>query len=127
MSKKFNLAECIRDTVEQSDGIEFYNNYSGRGMYGRKCVGVVGERDQIMEMLSELINELIDEAVYAARVSEASSSKEEEIEAADHLCAEVQAAVRTLLNSGQDSMGIDVIVYWPSIAPLEESDEEDEE
>lgn len=36
------IADAIRQFVEQSgDKYSIYENYSGRGMFGRKCLGVV--------------------------------------------------------------------------------------
>lgn len=41
-------AKKIVETAEQDDsGITLYENYSGRGMFGKKTAGVVGNRTEI--------------------------------------------------------------------------------
>lgn len=36
-----SVEEAIRKYVDENEGYEIYENYSGRGMFGRKCLGVV--------------------------------------------------------------------------------------
>lgn len=38
------LEEAIKAFVGESDGYEIYEDYSGRGMFGRTCLGVVIKR-----------------------------------------------------------------------------------
>lgn len=35
------VEEAIRNYVDENDQYELYEGYSGRGMFGRKCLGVV--------------------------------------------------------------------------------------
>lgn len=56
------IADAIRQFVEQSgDKYSIYENYSGRGMFGRKCLGVVVKNGySYMEMLMDLTRCLDD-------------------------------------------------------------------
>lgn len=77
--------------------VEFYNGYSGRGMYGKKCVGITGQTEGCRFVIAEVIKE-------------AHNTKD----------ADFEELVDTILNFSQDSMGRDVILYWSDIAAIEE-------
>jgi hypothetical protein len=70
--------------VARNNGWEFVGDYSGRFMYKKKCVGIVGP------------------------------SAEAIVEA---------ATLEGVTGATRDSMGFDVIVYWPDIAAEEVTDE----
>lgn len=99
------LAQLIKDAVEQygdEDAVSFRNDYSGRGMYGRQCVGIVGDESTCMKIVGQVIKDAH----------------------AQGMDFEFDEAVDTLLDSCRDSMGRDIIVYWPEVAPLEEREPE---
>lgn len=100
------LAEHIKERCEDFGEVDFRNSYSGRGMYGKQCVGITGSETACMSLISAVIVALVDE-----------------VEA-----DEFPAAVDTLMSFSRDNMGLDIIVYWPQIAPLDnEDDKEDNE
>ena len=80
------LGEIIRELCEDND-LECRDNYSGRGMYGRTCYGIV--TDNIFYVVITLCDMIRDEGYESA--------------------ADIIGEVRT------DSMGLDKIVYFPSI------------
>ena len=80
MSESQGLVDLLREC-----GLE-PQSYSGRGMYGRRCVAVVGE--------SQLV--ILSMIVSASHGSDWSDSAPELIRTAH-----------------ADSMGYDVVVYWP--------------
>lgn len=89
------IAELIRDFCDTDIGYTFYNDYSGRGMFGKTCVGiVVAEHCSYMEMMMLLTKYLT-------------------MRGFDDVDLE-------LSNPAIDSLGLDTIVYFPSIKPLEE-------
>lgn len=45
-----DIADLIEEFCECTDGYSFYNDYSGRYMYGRKCVGIVTDRGTAVAM-----------------------------------------------------------------------------
>ncbi len=92
------LAGMIREalTVVAVDDVELREKYSGRGMYGRECPGITGSMEGCMAVISEVIK-------------------------AAHMQGdlEFEDIVDTLLDFKQDSMGRDIILYWPELAAFE--------
>ena len=86
-----DIADAIRQFVEQSgDEYSIYENYSGRFMFGEKCLGiVVRQGNSYMEMLMKLTQYLDDNS----------------IEDADLQMEGVSV----------DELGLDSIVYFPKI------------
>ena len=85
------LTDLIRSFCNESkdDAYEVYENYSGRGMFGRRTIGiVVKEGNSYLDMLTRLTRFL------------------EEAEFDDPLSLEGIAV---------DELGLDVIVYFPAI------------
>jgi hypothetical protein len=103
------LAQLIKDAVEQygdEDAVSFRNDYSGRGMYGRQCIGIVGDESTCMRIVGQAIKD-----------AHAQADNDELV---------FDDVVDTLLDSCRDSMGRDIIVYWPEVAPLEEREPEND-
>ena len=107
------LAQRIKDACESSGEVSFRNDYSGRGMYGRNCVGIVSTRRECNKVIAEVINALMS-SVSAEALTRGDSYKLADVE------QEFEQSVELLLDSEQDSMGYGVIVYWEGLAPLEE-------
>lgn len=109
-----NLQQLIQDACRQTEDSEyevhFRNTYSGRGMYGSQCIGITGSHKACLQVIGQVIKNAYEDT-------------SEEVDPG--------AAIDTLLEFNQDSMGYDVILYWPhlpSIDSAEElSDAEDEE
>lgn len=76
----------VIDEVADIVGGSVYEEYSGRAMYGKTCVGITCEHCKTVE------------------------------------CIE-QAAIRGLSGAQFDSMGLDVIVYWPDFSGEDEIEE----
>ena len=75
-----NAIDKLRE-VARKNGWKFENEYSGRFMFGRRCVGIVGpSSDEIMKAV------VLDSVTVA------------------------------FTGWLQDTMGFEVIVYWPSIS-----------
>lgn len=80
--------------LAQMDGIEVYDAYSGRGMYGRTCFGIV--TDDPISAVIQLTRTLME------------TCDIDPDETVDLLDALAEGAC-------QDSMGLQAIVYWPHI------------
>lgn len=100
MKEKF-----ARLIVEQNSALELYEDYSGRGMYGKSTFGVVGDADDVANAAAEALEELIDsideeflEPVWAHHVIE-------------RVNEEVREWMRDVFAGRRDSMGLDVIWY----------------
>ncbi len=92
----------IKDAFE-SAGLNV-RSYSGRGMYGRSCLGVVTDKSGAA-LVCEVIQELISGA----------SDDSETVDKISDLCSE-------LSDPSEDSMGLSTIVYWPDIEWQSDSD-----
>ena len=104
------IQSMIQEIASECD-MEFRDDYSGRGMYGKQCIAVVGSRDQFDQFRSEIVSFLMDE-IYSATID---AESEEEMDAAQDLLSSYQEFVRQLFNSREDNMGRDMVFYWPSL------------
>jgi len=89
------VAEACKDL---QNGAVVYNSYSGRSMYSRQCFGLAGSLDECMEVLK-------------AVVSMAHSS--------DDFDGDFEELLDYAFGFERDSMGCGVILYWPSLEPIE--------
>ena len=89
--ENLSVADAVRQFAEQSgDKYTIYENYSGRGMFGRKCLGVVVRNGySYMEMLVNL-----------TRYFDENGLEDEDLEL-EGVCV--------------DELGMDTIVYFPRI------------
>lgn len=118
------IQTLIEQACDDTEGLRFREEYSGRSMRGTGCIGVVGSWMRIHQMIADVIKYALDEAADAARDAET----DEELEAADQLRSDAHAMIDEIMQYKWDSMGFDIIIYWPSIEPLDEEDtDEDEE
>ena len=78
-------------------------SYSGRAMYGRQCVGVTVSDAEERTLAVRLLRSGIDDSVVG---------DSDEVTVHD-----VLDAIENLMDDARsDSMGHDIIVYWPSLA-----------
>lgn len=99
------LADNSNADFHEDDDLGVFRTYSGRGMYGRECVGLVISNSEMFEVAMVVGQWLTDNVV-------------------DYDLSDAFKNART------DSMGRSMIVYWPSIAieaagPDDEADEMD--
>ena len=103
--------------------------YSGRGMYGAECLGVVGEDDECDKLLSSIITALIDD-VYQMSID--ADDTEESLQNARKTMDNAQCIVSALIRGQRrDTMGKQIVVYFPDIDwaeynPEDEDEDEDE-
>lgn len=84
------IEEAIRNYVSEYEEYEIYENYSGRGMFGRKCLGVVVKQGySFMDFIINLTRYLDDN--------------------------DVEDADFKLEGTTYDNLGLDTIVYFPNI------------
>lgn len=91
----------IRNTIEQFD-CKVYEQYSGRGMYGRQCFGITVPRESganIGTVLTTIILELVD--------------------------AEWDVGPE-LWKMSYDSLGLDMIYYFPELQLAGEGEKDEE-
>ena len=92
------IQELLKQACEDHGNVSFRNTYSGRGMYGRQCVGIAGDNGDIYSVIAQVIKD----------------SKESD---------KFDWIVDTLLiQSNEDSMGMGIIIYWTCLKSIEETD-----
>ena len=84
------IAELIKSYCDDF-GCDFRENYSGRNMFGKRCVGIVTDKN-VMEVLLELADYL-------------------------HECG-VEKVSEELLPVRYDNMGQDMVIYFPSVSSI---------
>lgn len=89
--------DTLSDLAYDADGTA-YPNYSGRGMYGKTCVGIVIEENDLLKLGISIAN-LFDDDVK------------------EYLAD----------NYKTDTMGHKVIVYWQGLTCEDAPEEEDED
>lgn len=84
------VEEAIKNFINESEQYEIYENYSGRGMFGRSCLGVVVKQGySFMEFIIKLTKYLDDNGIEDVDFS--------------------------LEGVSYDALGLDTIVYFPNI------------
>lgn len=84
------VEEAIRSYVDENEQCEIYENYSGRGMFGRSCLGVVIKQGySFMDFIINLTKYMDNN--------------------------EVEDTYFSLEGASYDSLGFDTIVYFPNI------------
>lgn len=110
MSLQMIIGDVVHCTFQEAVSI-VENGYSGRGMYGKKCVAIGGSMENCQRAMSQIILRLIDE--YTDEVMEVSDEEVESLEKTlgDHI--EKLCAWKT------DNWGHDIVLYWPEIEYVE--------
>jgi hypothetical protein len=88
--------------VAEENYMDVREDYSGRGMYGKGCVGVIGSLSQFALFLLAL-----DEAI-REQLGEVHNATDAACQLADNLCT--------------DNMGYEIIFYWPSLSLVYDDD-----
>lgn len=84
------VEEAIKNFINESEQYELYEGYSGRGMFGRSCLGVVVKQGySFMEFIINLTRYMDDNDV-------------------DDVDFKLEGAT-------YDNLGLDTIVYFPNI------------
>ena len=102
----------IFQTLLEDTGYGETQSYSGKGMYGKECLGVALDGDNNVGGLVSCVIECLHD-----RVGDTAFDDEESIVELDGLFSEARWAFRHM---NQDSMGLGIIVYFPRIPYTEE-------
>jgi len=117
-----SVQEALREACEDvgdSSVISFRNTYSGRGMYGRQCVGITGDMTDCQAAIAYVVKEL---SMALSRVAKESVDPDYSATPDDLADTEndFDHAINTLMDFRMDSMGLGVILYWPELEPIED-------
>lgn len=113
---KAALLMALETACEDSGEVRFYADYSGRGMYGRQCVGISGGRSDCRQLITQIIQNMAEDLVNEAEDERGGSALDT-----------FNDAVEALLKYDQDSMGHDVILYWTHVQSEPVAEVEDAE
>lgn len=103
-----SLVERFRD-----QGLES-RSYSGRGMYGKQCVGVSGDRSEINNAIKDIIGDCLQEV--RDRVIEEQENGYDSAYVYDNASLdELKRFTSDLLCYKEDQLGLGIIYYWPRI------------
>lgn len=86
-------------------------SYSGRGMYGKQCLGVV-----VTTSIGHFVADLFEQMEVVVREYEE-----------DHISDVCEAAYSAFATMQTDSMGMDTIVYFTDVEYVDDGEVEDEE
>ena len=121
-----SVQESLREACEDvgdSGIVSFRNFYSGRGMYGRQCVGIDGSMAECQLVIAQVIKNL---SMALSRVAKESSDPDYSATEDDLADTEndFDHAITSLMNFSMDSMGRGTILYWPNLEPIFEENQE---
>lgn len=97
--------------IELSEAAGFETRrYSGRAMFGRECVGVVVSHREVLRVGAALARQ-------AAAIDRYRHESPDDV--LDEILGILDGIADLMRGAREDSMGLDVIVYWPDIAWVE--------
>lgn len=96
---KDQIKEALKSQCLSSGEVWYKSDYSGRGMFGKTCHGIIGPLGDVKGVISETIKELRH------------TLGDEEYAHADFF----GEAIDILMRWEPDNMGHDVIYYWRSL------------
>lgn len=108
------LQKLIEQTADDH-AVDFRASYGGRGSMGRGCIGLTGTMREIQTVIASVHADISDELFMLTMAAETEEDLEEVAKAAV-LAGKLH---RDLGRADHDSMANDIVVYWPSLRPLE--------
>jgi hypothetical protein len=103
--------ELLKELIEDA---EFEaRSYSGRGMYGRECVGISLDAG--------------DELVIGAKVMKAAVERNEQLDPHDEDIIDLDDVIELFDRASTDALGRGTILYFPSVEWTGEDDDEEED
>lgn len=122
-ANKAALVEAIEAACDSGYGeVSFRASYSGRGMYGKPCIGIEGSSGACMKLIASVISDLASEMVEVVV-----SDMEDPNPPARNPRADFDEMVAELMTYSSDTMGYDKIIYWSDLEKVEDEEFEDEE
>lgn len=106
MDITIELKQVFVDMCGDDEDFKLYRNYSGRGMYGKQCFGIVGHSE------TEIIAKILTSIVF------------NNFETESNRLELVKEFTDLLENASSDSMGYDVILYFSQASLPYDSDPE---
>lgn len=115
-----SIQQALKDACEGSSRVSFRNDYSGRGMYGKQCVGITGSKEWCDQVVSTVLKGIMASVSSAAISYGESGGNSDRMRVLADREADLESAMEILPAASRDNMGYDVILYWPSLEPIKE-------
>lgn len=96
-------AEDFIQLCEDEDVVP-YPKYSGRGMYGAECIGIVGKGPELMRFVLRIIPQIDPNYDFESTLHMNAEKPDVSIAFSDEW-----------VRMNQDNMGSELIYYWPEI------------
>lgn len=106
------IQALIEEAANEID-MRFRADYSGRGMFGRSCIAVVGVRSDFSDLLAYITDRMIEE-VHSASID---AEGDEQMKASYQLVDQTRDITSKLFDYQTDNMGFDTVFYWSDIQP----------
>jgi hypothetical protein len=121
-----SVQEYLREACEEmgnDDFASFRNDYSGRGMHGRQCVGIVGTMAECQLIMAQAIKNMSMalSAVAMESINPDYSATEDDLADTENY---FDMCINQLMNFSMDNMGRGTILYWPELEPIFEENQE---
>lgn len=108
---KHEISRSVLEEVLENVDVELREDYSGRGMYGDTCIGVVGEHDELENFERELAKAAtLDKYNGLSNMAVAEDVIEDFIEELEAIAGQRRS----------DSMGMSSIYYYPRLTVTED-------
>lgn len=102
--------------TEAADGTDIeVRSYSGRAMYGRECVAIVGDISELHALIANVLKEA-HTTVYEAAID---ANDDDEKDQADKESDAMFELIDQIMDYRTDSMGLSTVLYWPRLAWVE--------
>ena len=88
--------------------------YSGRGMYGRACVGVVVGSGELGDLIGKIIHGVLD-------------LQHDDVDGDGQESRDARDVADAMYSFSMDQLGLDQIVYWSDIQYTEAADQDESE
>ena len=90
-------------------------SYSGRGVYNRQCLAVVGNISELRVLIATVISEA-HTSVFEAAIETESDIDKDQADAESNALIDL---IDQIMDYETDSMGLSTVLYWPSVEWVE--------
>ena len=112
-----NNALKFQQLLEHDDAVNV-REYSGRFMYGKKCLAITGQFNDCTQAIGSALQLALD--LHIEDINHGDSDLED---VQDPMCNLISLAMEFQM----DNMGLDIVLYWPRVAYTHTDNDNDEE
>jgi hypothetical protein len=113
-----NAQQLLLDAAKDLDNGAAVRSYSGRGMFGRNCVGITGTLSDCQAVVAGALTAAMED-LFTSSIDTDDSDRE-----AYNKRDQVATLIDQLTKFSWDNMGYDVVLYFPNLKWEEVEEEE---